>query len=152
MSAQSTPDLAALRALDVVGAVRALNTALAKRILAERNKENADAGHPDEWPAQQEWDDLAHSSHCIFWQAARREAGINAHPDFSFALEAFANALPALLDRIERAERVVGQYDNVLSTVRDHLLLCVGDGDFAAHSQETVDAELVRLRAARAGA
>ncbi len=78
-----------LRAL--VRAAHALNVALAKRILAERNAENAAAGTPNDWPAQQTWDELVHSSHCIFQQAARREAGIDASPAFSELLAKYVD-------------------------------------------------------------
>ena len=49
--------------------------------------------------------------------------------------------------KLDAAEKACTRYDNLLSTVRDHLPLCVSDGGFADHSQEMVDRELVEIRA-----
>jgi hypothetical protein len=61
---------------DEYALVDALVDALAKRILADWNREAREAGEPNNWPAQQEWDDLGGSSHAILRRAAQREAGI----------------------------------------------------------------------------
>ena len=54
-----------------------LQTAFAKHLLAEANRENSENGDPDQWPAQQSWNDLVGSSHSIFLRKAREEAGID---------------------------------------------------------------------------
>ena len=66
----------------LVATVEQLQDALARRILAEWNKANADAGTPHEWPAGQEWHQLADTSHSIFRQMARAEAGLDRTPAF----------------------------------------------------------------------
>lgn len=86
-SGSVSPEFVKLEIGMLLNAVERLQTALAKRLLVERNKENADRGDPNEWPAQQEWDDLVGSSHAIFWQAARAEAGIEATPAFRTFLD-----------------------------------------------------------------
>jgi len=60
----------------LVRAYLAVETALAKRILADRNRVNRERGEPRNWPAQQEWDELGQTSHETFWSAARKEAGL----------------------------------------------------------------------------
>jgi len=60
----------------LVRAYLAVETALAKRILADRNRANRERGEPRNWPAQQEWDELGQTSHETFWSAARKEAGL----------------------------------------------------------------------------
>lgn len=62
------------------GAYLAMETALAKRILADRQAALTD---PDEWPgASSTWDDLGQTSHELFWQYARNEAGLPADAPF----------------------------------------------------------------------
>jgi hypothetical protein len=96
--AVATPDAVTVESnaesVKLVQAVRSLNVALAKRILAEWNKSNADAGYPNDWPAQQSWGDLAHSSHCILLQRARKEAGLDGSPKFAEWLVQCETATP----------------------------------------------------------
>ena len=56
----------------------ALNVALAKRELEILNMTR---DNPNDWPAGQEWDDLAGSSKSIFLKKARNRAGID-HDEF----------------------------------------------------------------------
>jgi len=60
----------------VVRAYLAIETALAKRILLDRRRANAFANTPNNWPRDQEWDDLGQTSHEALWSAARKEAGL----------------------------------------------------------------------------
>ena len=53
----------------------------------------------------------------------------------------------AAVQRLAAVERQCTSFDNLLSTLRDHLPLCVHDGDFADHSQEMVDREQLAIRA-----
>lgn len=66
----------------LVLAYEAIQDAMAKRLLAEWNAEHRANGTPNEWPAQQTWEQLAPTSHAILWQAARREAGLDDQPSF----------------------------------------------------------------------
>jgi hypothetical protein len=61
--------------------VHCLENALAERILADWNAKNAAAGEPNNWPAQQEWTDLAGSSRAILRRRARIEAGLEHEPE-----------------------------------------------------------------------
>ena len=63
----------------LLGAYLALETALAKRILADLNAARTD---PNDWPAGQSWGDLVQTSHEWLWQRAREEAGLPAEPSF----------------------------------------------------------------------
>ncbi len=55
----------------------------------------------------------------------------------------------AMAARISALEGLVTAYDNLVSTIHDHLPLCVGDGDFADASQDQVARDLLTLRALR---
>lgn len=57
----------------IVRAYLAMETALAKRILADWNRDRVATR---EWPAGQEWDGLGQTSHETLWSAARKEAGL----------------------------------------------------------------------------
>ncbi len=59
----------------------ALNIAAAVYALRLRNAELREAGEPNNWPAQSEWNELNGSSHMTFLRAARDLAGID-HTEF----------------------------------------------------------------------
>jgi hypothetical protein len=80
----STEDLTRL-----VHAVERLTDALAKRVLDDWKRANIAAGTPEDWPGDQSWDDLVSTSHAIFRQQAREEAGLDRTPAFREWLDSF---------------------------------------------------------------
>jgi hypothetical protein len=110
-----------------------LEDALAKRILADWNRTNRERGVPNNWPAQQEWDDLAPSSRATLRITARREAGISlddphlappvsASEPEGWLAEVFFNGAwgaPTLhRRRIDAQEHLDGEYDESVHPVR----------------------------------
>jgi hypothetical protein len=79
---------------------------------------------------------------------AERDAAVRERDVLRERADQFEVGMVEAVQRLAACAEIITRFDNVLSTVRDHLPLCVNDGEFADHSQEMVDRELVTLRAA----